>query len=296
MRIGIIGDIHGNLAALTSVLGALRVCGASAILNTGDTVGFSPFPDECVELLAKTQAIEVQGNYDEAVALRLPDCGCGPASASLARIRDASLRWTQARVSEQTRGHLRHLAVIRWLVFENRNLLLAHGQVGEHGAAGLDREQSAWARRAGETGADIVVLGHSHRPRVERLGRTTFVNPGSVGKPVDGDPRAACAIVEITATGTEAEILRVPYDIEANARAVVTAGLPVDIALMLRRGVSETSPLPQPATSRAALRQLVDVVRLPTTPLLAVERDVVALPGEASRAQLFPGGEVLLES
>jgi putative phosphoesterase len=242
MRIGVIGDVHGNLAALASVLDALRDCGVAALLNTGDTVGYSAFPDECVALLQARQAIEVQGNYDEAVDQKLPECGCGPASGSLAQLRESSLRWTQARVSEQTRSHLRHLAVIRWLVFENRNLLLAHGQVGDHGAAGLAREQSAWARRAGETGADIVVLGHSHLPRIERLGRTTLVNPGSVGKPVDGDPRAACAVVEIAPTGVHAQILRVPYDVEGNARALVAAGLPSGMADLLRRG----SPVPAP--------------------------------------------------
>jgi putative phosphoesterase len=251
MRIGVIGDIHGNLAALNSVLGALRDCGVSAILNTGDTVGYSAFPDECVDLLGTAQAIEVQGNYDEAVAQQFSDCGCGPASGSLARLREASLRWTQSRVSERTRSHLRHLAVIRWLVFENRNFLLAHGQVGNHGASGLEREQRDWARRAGETGADVVVLGHSHLPRVERLGRTTLVNPGSVGKPVDGDPRAACAVVEIAPTGVHAQILRVRYDVEENARALVAAGLPEEIAELLRRGASVPVP-PQTAAPHYA--------------------------------------------
>lgn len=242
MRIGIVGDIHGNLAALSSVLSALRHCGVSAILNAGDTVGYSAFPDECVALLGRERAIEVQGNYDEAVAQRYNDCGCGPATGNLARLRETSLRWTQTRVSDQTRSHLRHLAVIRWLVFENRNLLLAHGQVGDHGGPGLESEQRAWARRAGETGADIVVLGHSHLPRIERLGRTTFVNPGSVGKPVDGDPRAACGVVEITPADVHARILRVSYDIEENARALIAAGLPEEIADQLRRG----APVPAP--------------------------------------------------
>ncbi|MHB8835836.1 MAG: metallophosphoesterase family protein [Candidatus Methylomirabilia bacterium] len=253
MRIGIVGDIHGNLAALSSVLSALRHCGVSAILNAGDTVGNSAFPDECVALLEKAQAIGVQGNYDEAVAQQYADCGCGPATLSLARLREASLRWTQTRISDQTRSHLRHLAVLRWLVFENRNLLLTHGQVGDHGGPGLEREQRAWAQRAGETGADIVVLGHSHLPRVEQLGRTTFVNPGSVGKPVDGDPRAACAVVEITPTAVHARILRVQYDIEANARALVAAGLPAEIADQLRRGGPVPAPPLTPAVHYASL-------------------------------------------
>lgn len=253
MRIGIIGDIHGNLPALCSVLGALQVCGVSAILNTGDTVGYSAFPDECVALLQQEKAVEVQGNYDEAVALRLPDCGCGPAVGRLAFLREASLRWTQDRVSERTRSYLRHLPVLRWLVYGRRNLLLAHGQVGAHGGEELEREQRAWARRAGETGADIVALGHSHRPRIERLGRTTLVNPGSVGKPVDGDPRASCAVVEITPEGVQAQVLRVPYDIEANARSLVSAGLPETIARLLRRGVPDPFAWPVASASYANL-------------------------------------------
>lgn len=246
LRIGIVGDVHGNLAALGSVLAALRVCGAEVILNTGDSVGYSPFPDECVELLREAGAVEVQGNYDEAVAMGLPDCGCGPAGGRLASIREASLRWTQARASEATRASLRRLAVIRWLVFEKRNLLLAHGQVDDHGGPALEREQRAWAQRAGETGADIVVLGHSHLPRIERIGRTTLVNPGSVGKPVDGDPRAACAVVEIGPGGVQAQLLRVPYDVEGNARDLIAAGLPAEIADLLRTG-SPVSPLRLPA-------------------------------------------------
>jgi predicted phosphodiesterase len=217
----------------------------SDVLNTGDTVGYSAHPDECVELLQRERAIEVQGNYDEAVALRLGDCGCGPASGSLAALREASLRWTQQRVSEQTRSYLRHLPILRWLTFGSKNLLLAHGQVGAHGGERLEREQADWARRAGETGADIVALGHSHRPRIERIGGTTLVNPGSVGKPVDGDARAACAVVEITPAGVQAQILRVSYDVEANAGALIASGLPEEIARLLRRG----SPAPAPARS-----------------------------------------------
>lgn len=252
MRIGIVGDVHGNLAALMSALAALRDCGVSAVLNAGDTVGYSAQPDECVRLLRQEEAVEVQGNYDEAVAYRLPDCGCGPARGELAQLRAASLRWTQARVDDRTRSHLRHLAVLRWLVFEERNLLLAHGQVGQHGGSRLEAEQQAWARRAGETGADIVVLGHSHRPRIERLGRATLVNPGSVGKPVDGDPRASCAVVEIGGSGVQAQILRVPYDVEGNARALAAAGLPEGIAAMLRLGAPDPATLPAPLPERVS--------------------------------------------
>ena len=74
------------------------------------------------------------------------------------------------------------------------------------------------------------MFGHTHKPWVRDYGGVRFVNCGSVGKPKDGDPRAAFAVLEDVGTRVEARIERVTYDVEAVAREVVASGLPGEYA------------------------------------------------------------------
>ena len=76
----------------------------------------------------------------------------------------------------------------------------------------------------------MLVFGHTHKPWMREYGGVLFVNCGSVGKPKDGDPRAAFALLEADGGGVRAHIERVEYDTGAVAREVVTAGLPVEFA------------------------------------------------------------------
>jgi diadenosine tetraphosphatase ApaH/serine/threonine PP2A family protein phosphatase len=80
--------------------------------------------------------------------------------------------------------------------------------------------------------ADLVVLGHTHRPFVRDVGPVRLVNPGSVGQPRDGDPRASTAVVDLP--GRDVELRRVPYDVEATCAALAAAGFDQRLAAMLR--------------------------------------------------------------
>jgi predicted phosphodiesterase len=84
--------------------------------------------------------------------------------------------------------------------------------------------------------ADIMIYGHIHKPYRKDINGKVFLNAGSVGKPKDGDPRACVAIVEITRQTVSTEFIRVPYDIERVASAIVTSGLPPYFAERLRQG------------------------------------------------------------
>jgi predicted phosphodiesterase len=76
------------------------------------------------------------------------------------------------------------------------------------------------------TEAEIVVIGHSHVPFHKYIGDTHFINPGSVGRMFDGDPRGSCAVLHLTTAGISVEHLRIPYDIEATILALNQASLP----------------------------------------------------------------------
>jgi predicted phosphodiesterase len=93
-----------------------------------------------------------------------------------------------------------------------------------------DKPASLYERLAAAETDQVLVFGHTHKPWVHSYGGVLFVNCGSVGKPKDGDPRGAFAILTATASGVEVTIERVAYDAEAVAREVAASGLPSEYA------------------------------------------------------------------
>ena len=90
---------------------------------------------------------------------------------------------------------------------------------------------------------DVVAFGHTHRPWHRALGGIRFVNTGSVGRPKDGDWRAGCVLLDVSASAVDAEVRRVEYDVERAARAIVESGLPNEFADDLRTGGSSLSAI-----------------------------------------------------
>jgi predicted phosphodiesterase len=93
-----------------------------------------------------------------------------------------------------------------------------------------DKPARLYERLAAAEDADVLVFGHTHKPWVHEYGGVLFVNCGSVGKPKDGDPRGAFAVLEATDVGIEVTIERVAYGADAVAAQVRAAGLPVEFA------------------------------------------------------------------
>ncbi|MCL4475315.1 MAG: metallophosphatase family protein [Nitrospirae bacterium] len=237
MKLGIISDVHSNYEALKAVLRELNREGVNRIINAGDNVGYSAFPNECIELF-KAEGIEgVMGNYDEAVAFSKPVCGCGYKGEEVAHIGHLSLVWTQENVNDETREYLSELS--KHLEFESPagKVLAMHGGLEDLTQWITEKNEDLLKEIALKKGARLVVLGHTHKPFVKEIDGTMFVNPGAVGRPFDGDPRASFAIVEISDT-IHVRIRRVEYAVEKNIQALINAGLPAEIGAMLRNGSS----------------------------------------------------------
>jgi predicted phosphodiesterase len=83
--------------------------------------------------------------------------------------------------------------------------------------------------------ARLLIMGHTHKPFARQVNGMLFVNPGAVGRPFDGDPRASFAIID-AGNDIRVRFRRVEYDVEKNVKALVTAGLPSEIGVMLRKG------------------------------------------------------------
>ncbi len=242
MRVAILSDIHGNRHALEAVLQAVAPSAPDRVWCLGDVVGYGAEPDACVDLIRERGHLCLAGNHDLVVCGTLPmgDFSEGAAAAA---------RWTQATLAPERAAWLRglepqHLAEPVGLYHAS-----PRDPVWEYVISAGQAEDclDAQAHR-------VCLIGHSHvalsfvRAEGDRAwgqtredGETVdldtgawLVNPGSVGQPRDGDPRAAW--LELDTEPLRATYHRVSYDVAGAAGAIRAAGLPTSLADRLARG------------------------------------------------------------
>lgn len=236
MKIALVGDVHANLPALESVLEHARQQEVEAIWNIGDFVGYGPFPDEVIKRLRKSGAVSIAGNYDLKV-LRFPKKKKKWRKSKMPR-KWLAFKWAYKNLSKKSRKYLRSLPRERRLEQDGKSVLLTHGSpASNEEPLTPDTPEERLVELAEIAQADIIVCGHSHKAFTHRAAGATFINTGSVGRPDDGDPRAAYAILAFDAGGFAVEHFRLEYDIDRAVAAVREAGLPEAFAQMLIAGV-----------------------------------------------------------
>lgn len=230
-RVAVITDIHANLPALHAALDRIAELGIERIYCGGDLVGYGPHPDEVCELIAERGIPTIYGNYDHAIARDLEDCGCAYITPEDRELGQRSVQWTLEHTGQPAKAFMHGLPFdLRFEVGATR-VHLVHGsprKVNEY--LFEDKPASLYERLAAAEPDDVLVFGHTHKPWVRSFGGVLFVNCGSVGKPKDGDPRGAFAVLDAGSGRLEATIERVPYDSEAVAAEVRRAGLPEEYA------------------------------------------------------------------
>lgn len=247
MRIGILGDIHSNLEALTTTVSEMRTHGVDHWVQVGDIVGYGPDPCACIDLVRDLGCTVCLGNHDAAV-VGLLDHEYFNTYARLA------VEWTRRQLRKKDLEFLQGLP----LVVEHRHYTLVHGTLHMPEMFGyvLTPVEATDSIRLQRTLMSFV--GHSHVPAIYLLREgqpgndleahydsqirlstkgyaRVLMNVGSVGQPRDEDPRAAYAIYD-TETG-EAAIHRVAYDIRTTQSKIRVAGLPAMLADRLSLGV-----------------------------------------------------------
>jgi putative phosphoesterase len=238
-RIAIFSDSHGNSAATEATLAAIDLATPDAVYCLGDLAGYGPEPNETIDLVRERAIATVMGNYDDGVGFDRDDCGCAYKDAGEEARGQQSLRWTRMVTTDDRKAYLRtFLPEIRFEA-EGLRFRLVHGsprRMNEYLFA--DRDRRSLERIACAADCDVLVFGHTHKPWVAEIEGVHFVNDGSVGKPKDGDPRAAWALLT-AASGQplSVEIHRVPYDVARMAAAIrAAAGLPDDYARDIETG------------------------------------------------------------
>jgi diadenosine tetraphosphatase ApaH/serine/threonine PP2A family protein phosphatase len=242
MRIALLSDVHGNLPAFEAVLADVDEQSVEQIWCLGDLVGYGAQPDGCVELARERCDLSLAGNHDLVVTGEIPISDFSSSAA-------AAARWTQETIGEDSLAYLQGLSPAD----PEREPALYHASprdpVWEYVLSSWQADEclDLMEARVGAVGHSHVALWFSRDDGGKLAGATAeadfeldlsagrwLVNPGGVGQPRDGDPRAAWLLLD---TGVwSATWRRVEYPIETAARAIEEAGLPRVLAERLYSG------------------------------------------------------------
>lgn len=238
MRIAVIADIHGNLPALQAVLTDIETRQVDKVFCLGDLVGYGPWPNEVIDLLQKSSIPCLQGNYDEGVGEELMACGCDFPTEEAAREGGISLNWSIDVTTEENKAWLRALPKTLAVSLGGYQMLLVHGSPRKNNEyLTFDFPVDQILQFLTESGADIIVCGHTHLPYHRQLGDKHIINAGSAGKPKHGNPNVLYQLLELGKQVTVTTV-EVAYDWAKTEQAMLLAGLPEKFATIIRTGIA----------------------------------------------------------
>jgi putative phosphoesterase len=237
VRILVVSDIHANWAALRAIDEPHDVC-----LMLGDLVDYGPDPRPCVRWAMEHATHAIRGNHDHGVAQNVPVEG----DAGYRYLTSATRPYQWAALGPEERRYLLRLPLTKRVTLDGKRFLLVHATPRDPLDEYLMKNPEVWARRVESADADIVCVGHSHMQfNLMVNDRTVVLNPGSVGQPRDGDPRAAYAIIE----DGRIELKRVEYPIGETIARIDAGPLPERARWLLAEGLRNGRLPSAPLTS-----------------------------------------------
>jgi diadenosine tetraphosphatase ApaH/serine/threonine PP2A family protein phosphatase len=243
MRTAVIADIHANLEALQSVLARIEVLRAYEIVCLGDIVGYNADPNECVDIMRTRNIRCILGNHDACAAgLEEPD-GFNPVARR-------AVLWTRAELTDENRLFLRNLPreqrvgdvfFFHGSIHDTDRYILYMNDAADNFTQLAGMGSSLWIGFFGHTHVGAVLYYYQRAVSVEHAPdlklaeeKRYLINPGSVGQPRDGDPRASFLVYD--ADDHRVTFNRVEYDVHACQDKIIRAGLPSRLAERLASG------------------------------------------------------------
>src|SRR5262249_21266389 len=206
--------------ALQAVNEAHDVC-----LCLGDLVDYGLEPAPCIDWVRQKSRFAVRGNHDHGVAQNVTVAGRNGYKWLTGMTRPL----TRERVSADDARFLARLPVSRMLTLEDTRFLLVHATPRDPMDEFAQPDAEFWSRRLQNVDADVICVGHTHQPYVLEVGDKLVINPGSVGLPRDGDPRASYAVLE----DYKVDLKRIEYPVEDAVAVVQASGRPEQAKALL---------------------------------------------------------------
>ncbi len=212
MKFAVIGDIHGNVYALESVLKDIYIKEVDFIISTGDLVGYFPNPNEVIALMKEFNVLVVQGNHDKYIGEsdKITDEQLASMSEEERMCKSSStfINWV---LTDENRKYLKNLPKNLKLSLDNKEMIVVHGSpfdISEY----MHDDDELLSSFASKIEQDIIISGHTHLPYVKNILNKTFINSGSVGKPKNGNPNSTYLLVSVEKDQINCEIQEVSYD------------------------------------------------------------------------------------
>jgi putative phosphoesterase len=234
-KILILGDIHANFPALDAVVRYVQPERFDWIVNTGDFTVYSTFPNETIKWFRERKnAICIQGNTDRKVLRILKGKKLKKPGKDEKRV---MYFWTSENLDSENITFLKALRKQTDIKVGGLRIGIFHGTLEDP-----DEElfptapESRFRQLARDSVYRVQIMGHSHVPYYKRVAGVYFINPGSVGRPFDGDPRTSFAILKVASGKIAVEHFRIPYAVEDVVKGLKEHKLPDIYAQMYRLG------------------------------------------------------------
>lgn len=236
MRILLLADIHANRAALEAINEPFDAC-----LVLGDLVDYGLEPAPCIDWVRRQATHAVRGNHDHGVAQQVRVNG----RSGFKYLTGVTRQITQERINAVDRRFLGALPITKRVTLDSTRFMMVHATprdpLDEYTIADVD----FWSRRLDDVDASVICVGHTHHPYVLEVGDKLVINPGSVGLPRDGDPRASYAVIE----NQRVELKRIEYPVEETIKTVWESNLP-EPAKALLADVFRTGGIAKPDSGK----------------------------------------------
>lgn len=232
----VLSDIHANYPALKAIERYVDPDRFDRIVNAGDLTVYSTFPNEAIEWFRRrTTSVCIAGNTDKRVLAMLEG---KPLEKPRKEEKRAMYYWTCENLLPDNREYLKSLPEEAVVTMGDLRIRIIHGDFDgeEENSSSLGNLESRFRTLARESPYQAYILGHTHIPFHAIVDGVHFINPGSVGRPFDGDPRSSFAILTVSSGKITVEHFRIPYSVEEVVSGLKNNKLPESYGKMYRTG------------------------------------------------------------